>query len=45
LPIIASLAAALSSGIAMAESANLTLAGFVRGKRINLYTCPERITP
>ena len=44
LPIIASLAAALSSGIAMAESANLTLAGFVRGKRINLYTCPERIT-
>lgn len=45
LPIIASLAAALSSGIAMAESANLTLAGFVRGNRINLYTCPERIVP
>jgi FdhD protein len=45
LPIIASLAAALSSGIAMAESADLTLAGFVRGKRINLYTCPERIAP
>jgi FdhD protein len=45
LPIIASLAAALSSGIAMAESANVTLAGFVRGKRINLYTYPKRITP
>ena len=45
LPIIASLAAALSSGIAMAESAELTLAGFVRGNRINLYTCPERIVP
>ncbi len=45
LPVIASLAAALSSGIAMAESANLTLAGFVRGNRINLYTCPERIVP
>ena len=45
LPIVASLAAALSSGIAMAESANVTLAGFVRGKRINLYTCPKRITP
>ena len=43
LPIIASLAAALSSGIAMAGTANVTLAGFVRGKRINLYTCPERI--
>jgi len=43
LPIVASLAAALSSGIAMAEAADLTLAGFVRGKRINVYTCPERI--
>jgi FdhD protein len=44
LPIIASLSAALSSGIAMAESADLTLAGFVRGKRINIYTFPERIS-
>jgi formate dehydrogenase accessory protein FdhD len=43
LPIVASLAAALSSGIALAEVAELTLAGFVRGKRINVYTCPERI--
>jgi FdhD protein len=43
LPIIASLAAALSSGIAMAEAANLTLAGFVRGKRLNIYTEPSRI--
>lgn len=43
LPIVASLAAALSSGIAMAESSNLTLAGFVRGKRMNIYTSPERI--
>ena len=43
IPVIASLAAALSSGVAMAESANLTLAGFVRGNRINLYTSPERI--
>ena len=43
LPIVASLAAALSSGIALAEGAELTLAGFVRGKRINVYTCPERI--
>ena len=43
IPVIASLAAALSSGVAMAKSANLTLAGFVRGNRINLYTSPERI--
>ena len=45
LPIAASLAAALSSGIEMAQLANLTLAGFVRGKRMNIYTFPERILP
>jgi formate dehydrogenase assembly factor FdhD len=33
----------LDSGVAMAEAANLTLAGFVRGKRMNIYTCNERI--
>jgi FdhD protein len=43
LPIVASLSAALSSGISMAEAANLTLVGFVRGKRMNIYTVPERI--
>jgi FdhD protein len=43
IPIVASLAAALDSGIEMAETANLTLAGFVRGKRMNIYTFPERI--
>ena len=43
LPIIASIAAALSSGVALAEEANLTLVGFVRGKRMNIYTASERI--
>jgi FdhD protein len=43
LPIVASLAAALSSGITTAEASNVTLAGFVRGKRLNIYTVPERI--
>ncbi len=43
LPIVASLAAALSSGIATAEESKVTLAGFVRGKRLNIYTVPERI--
>jgi FdhD protein len=43
LPIVASLGAALDSGVAMAEAANLTLAGFVRGKRMNIYNAPERI--
>jgi FdhD protein len=44
LPIVASLSAALSSGVILAEAANLTLAGFVRGKRMNIYTAPSRIT-
>lgn len=43
LPIIASLSAALSSGITTAQESNLTLAGFVRGKRLNVYTAPQRI--
>lgn len=43
LPIVASLSAALSSGIATAQESNLTLAGFVRGKRLNVYTVPQRI--
>ncbi len=44
LPIVASLSAALSSGIEMARSTNLTLAGFVRGKRMNIYSNYERLT-
>ena len=43
LPIVASLAAALSSGIDIAREAKITLIGFVRGKRMNIYTAPERI--
>ncbi len=43
LPIVASLSAALSSGVDIAEAANLTLVGFVRGKRMNVYTASERI--
>ena len=44
LPIVASVAAVLNSGISSAEKANIALVGFVRGKRMNIYTCPERIT-
>ncbi|NLF89516.1 formate dehydrogenase accessory sulfurtransferase FdhD [Candidatus Bathyarchaeota archaeon] len=43
LPIVASVAAVLNSGVASAEKANITLVGFVRGKRMNVYTCRERI--
>lgn len=43
IPIIASLAAAIDSGIALAESIGLTLIGFARGNRMNIYAFPERI--
>ncbi len=44
LPIVASVAAVLNSGVSSAEKAHITLIGFVRGKRMNIYTYPERIT-
>jgi FdhD protein len=43
LPIVASLAAAVDSGINIAKEADLTLIGFVRGKRMNIYNCEKRI--
>jgi FdhD protein len=43
LPIVASLAAAIDSGIKIADEVNLTLVGFVRGKHMNVYSSPERI--
>jgi len=43
LPIVASVAAVLNSGIASAEKANIALVGFVRGTRMNVYTGEERI--
>ena len=42
-PVVASLTAAVSSGIEVAERTGVTLIGFVRGKRMNVYTYPERI--
>jgi FdhD protein len=44
IPIVASMAAATDSGISTATSTNTTLIGFVRGKRLNIYTNPFRIT-
>ncbi|MEM3640747.1 MAG: formate dehydrogenase accessory sulfurtransferase FdhD [Candidatus Bathyarchaeia archaeon] len=43
IPLIASLAAALDSGIEIAKKSNITLVGFVRGKRMNVYNALERI--
>jgi FdhD protein len=43
LPIVTSMCSVLSSGIATAKKANIALVGFVRGKRMNIYTGAERI--
>lgn len=42
-PIVVSIAAAIDSGIMLAKKTNLTLIGFVRRNRMNIYSCPERI--
>jgi formate dehydrogenase accessory protein FdhD len=43
IPLVASMAAVLSSGIASAKRANMGLVGFVRGTRMNIYSGSERI--
>ena len=43
IPIVASLSAAIESGIKLAFAYGITLVGFVRGGRMNIYTHPERI--
>ena len=45
IPIVASIAAAVDSGIDVAQRTGITLIGFVRGKRMNVYTHAERIEP
>jgi FdhD protein len=43
IPIVASLSAAIESGIRLAFAYGITLIGFVRGARMNIFTHPERI--
>ena len=43
IPILASLSAAIESGIRLAFAYEITLIGFVRGSRMNIYTHPQRI--
>ena len=43
IPVIASLSAAIRSGLETANITKISLIGFVRGKRMNIYTYPERI--
>lgn len=44
IPLIVSRTAPTSLAIEFAEKAGLTLIGFLRGQRFNIYTHPERIT-
>ncbi len=43
IPVVASLAGAIDSGIKIAADAGVTIVGFVRGRRMNVYTFAERI--
>ena len=42
-PVVVSRAAPTSKGVALAEEMSITMVGFARGRRLNIYTCPERI--
>ncbi len=43
LPLLISRAAPTTLSIELAESLNITLVGFVRGRRMNIYTHPHRV--
>jgi len=43
IPLIASLSAPTDMGVKIAETTGLTLVGFARGRRFNVYAHPERI--
>ncbi len=44
IPILAAVSAPTTMAVELARGLNLTLVGFVRGQRLNIYTCPERIS-
>ena len=43
IPIVASFSAGIESGIRLAFAYGITLIGFIRGGRMNIYTHPERM--
>ncbi|MEM2864172.1 MAG: formate dehydrogenase accessory sulfurtransferase FdhD [Candidatus Bathyarchaeia archaeon] len=45
IPIVASFKAPTYTGVSMAEESNVTLVGLLMGRRMTVYTSPERILP
>jgi FdhD protein len=43
IPVLASISAAVDSGVELADAAGISLVGFVRGARMNVYTHPDRL--
>ena len=43
LPLAVSISAATDAAVRLAKEHNVTLVGFARGKRMNIYSCPQRI--
>ncbi|WP_455368265.1 formate dehydrogenase accessory sulfurtransferase FdhD [[Eubacterium] cellulosolvens] len=43
IPLSVSISGPIHSGIKLAERVGITLICFARGKRFNIYTCPERV--
>ena len=44
MPIVASRSAPTSAALELAREHGMTVVGFARGRRLNVYTAPERIT-
>lgn len=43
IPLVASRSAPTDSAVRLAKKYNMTLIGFARGSRMNLYSCPQRV--
>jgi FdhD protein len=44
IPVLAAVSAPSSLAAELAEQAGLSLAGFLRGSSMNIYTCAQRVT-